>query len=343
MDISLVDYAKLTYAHTLSADNDALALNLPASTSATVGGFTTANLRVVDLTDPGAPLFLPVTVATATNGTKSASFSTVGTGTRTIFAFGADRVMAPAQVVVNAASTLNTSKNAADLVIISHKSFLTAANTLKAARDAQGISTVVVDVQNVYDEFSYGKHAPEAIRAFLQRAATSWSKAPKYVILLGDASFDYRNFLGFGTFDFVPTKLVATQFLKAAADDGFADFNDPGIPSMAIGRLPARTEADANGMVAKLVHRTAPPTDAWGKTVELIVDYPNGVPFDKGADMLKALVPAPYTTGRVSFATATNPSAAVLNAFAEGSLLTNYIGHGSNEIWSSFKIGKAHV
>jgi uncharacterized repeat protein (TIGR01451 family)/fimbrial isopeptide formation D2 family protein len=336
MDISLVDYAKLTYAHKLVADSNALAFSLPASTAATVGGFTTANVRVVDLTDPSAPVFLPVTVATATDGTKSASFSSTGTGTRTIFAFGADRVMAPAQVVVNAASSLNASKNAADLVIISHKSFLGAANALKAARDAQGISTVVVDVQNLYDEFSYGKHAPEAIRAFLQRAAASWSKAPKYVVLLGDASFDSRNHLGFGTFDFVPTKLITTQYLKTASDDWFADFNDTGIPSMAIGRLPARTEAEANGMVAKLVRRATPPTDAWAKTVDLIVDYPNGVPFDKSADLLKTLVPAAYSTDRISFATATNPSAAVVNAFTQGSLLTNYIGHGSNEIWSSF-------
>jgi len=43
-----------------------------------------------------------------------------------------------------------------------------------------------------------------------------------------------------------------------------------------------------------------------------------------------------HVTDRISFATATSPTAAVINAFNGGSLLTNYIGHGSNEIWSDF-------
>jgi hypothetical protein len=46
-------------------------------------------------------------------------------------------------------------------------------------------------------------------------------------------------------------------------------------------------------------------------------------------------VPSTFTTGRISFAATPNPSAAVIDAFNSGSLLTNYVGHGSVEIWSS--------
>ena len=51
---------------------------------------------------------------------------------------------------------------------------------------------------------------------------------------------------GIGSYDFVPTKLVATTFIKSASDDWFADFNGTGIPTMAIGRIPARTAAQAS-------------------------------------------------------------------------------------------------
>ena len=332
-DISLVESVKLTYAHRFVADSNALAFAVPGATAVTVSGFTTDQVRVVDLTDPQAPQFLPVTVTTV-GGAKSVAFATTGIGTRTIFAFGDDRVQPPAQIVVNAPSTLNAAKNTADLVIITNKAFASAAASLKVARDAQGISTTIADVQNVYDEFSYGAHGPEAIRAFLQRAKSSWTKAPRYAIFLGDSSFDPRNYLGMGNVDFVPTKLVATAYLKTSSDDWFADFNDTGLAQIAMGRIPVRTSDEAAAVVNKLVRR-ASVTGPWLKNVEIISDRTNGVSFTKGADQLAALVPGTFTTGRISFAATPNPSQAVIDSFNSGALLTNYIGHGSVEIWSN--------
>ncbi|HKS22733.1 MAG TPA: C25 family cysteine peptidase [Thermoanaerobaculia bacterium] len=333
-DISIVESVKLTYAHRFVADSNALAFNVPAATAVTVTGFTTDKVRVVDLTDPQAPQFLNATVAAAADGTKSVSFATAGSGARSIFAFGDDRVQAPAQIVVNVGSTLNAAKNGADLVIITNKAFSAAAASLKAARDAQGISTTIADVQNVYDEFSYGAHGPDAIRAFLQRAKTSWTKAPRYAILLGDSSFDPRNYYGMGNVDFVPTKLIATAYLRTASDDWFADWNDTGLAQIAIGRIPVRTADEAAGVVNKLVRR-ASVTGPWMKNVSIITDRTNGVPFTVAGDQLSALVPGTFATNRISFAATPNPSQAVIDSFNNGALLTNYIGHGSVEIWSS--------
>jgi hypothetical protein len=239
-------------------------------------------------------------------------------------------------LVVNAPSTLNASKNGADMVIITNKAFANAAATLKAARDAQGISTTIVDVQNVYDEFSYGAHGPEGIRAFLQRTKTSWAKAPHYVVLLGHASADPRNYLGLGSFDFVPTKLVPTAIVKTASDDWFADFNDTGLAAMAIGRIPVRTAAEADAVIGKIVRRSLP-QDAWAKRVELVADRTTfGVSFDRETDQLAPLVPSTLTTHRISFQTSSDPTTAVTNAFNNGALLINYVGHGSVEVWSSY-------
>jgi uncharacterized repeat protein (TIGR01451 family)/fimbrial isopeptide formation D2 family protein len=336
-DTSTVESAVITYPHLYRADSNALALTLPAATSATASGFTSSSIRVVDLTNPQAPVQLPVTITTAGDGTKGAAFVTSpDSGTHTLLAFGDDRVLAPAQIVMNAVSKLNAPTNSADLVIITHRDFLSAATTLKAARDAQGIATTIVDVQNIYDEFSYGAHGPAAIRAFLQRASTSWTKAPKYVLLLGDASFDPRNYLGIASVDFVPTKLIPTAYLKTASDDWLADFNDTDTPAMAIGRLPVRTADEAAGIVAKLVRRSTPPTDSWARSVEIVTDVPGNVPFDKGGDQLAALVPTTMTTGRIAFDKTPNPGSAVIDAFNTGSVLTNYVGHGSIEIWSDY-------
>ena len=167
----------------------------------------------------------------------------------------------------------------------------------------------------MYDEFSYGVHGPEAIRSFLQRANTSWTAHPKWVVLLGDASFDPRNYLGMGSFDFLPTKLVPSFYLKTASDDWFTDFNGTATSAIPVGRIPVRTADEANAIISKLVRRTTtPPAGPWSSSVTLISDRVNGVPFDKGADQLALLIGAPYQKNRVSFGSLSDPTTAVLNA-----------------------------
>jgi len=146
-------------------------------------------------------------------------------------------------------------------------------------------------------------------------------------------SSDPRNYMGMGSVDFVPTKSIATYYLKSASDDWFADFNDSGIPSMALGRIPVRTAEEAAIVIGKLTRRpVAPPVDSWAKKVEIINDVPNGVPFAKAADQIALLVPTPaYSVDRISLTTA--GAGDVVTAFNNGSLLLNYIGHGSAELW----------
>ena|GEM_PF-430558 len=337
-DASLVETASLTYPHAYRAEQNALAMTAPALTAVSVTGFTSSTVRVYDLTDPANPMTVASTLKTETDGTKTVSFTAPGTsGARTLFAVGDDRVLAPAQIVFNQPSTLNAATNGAKMVIVTNKTFLDAANTLANARTAQGIKTIVVDVQNVYDEFSYGVHGPDAIRAFFQRATSSWATKPTYAILFGDSSFDARNYYGMGSYDFVPTKMIASQYLKAASDDWFADFNNTGIPVMAIGRMSARTPDDANGIVAKYIARgTAVPTGTWAGTVEIVNDVANEAPFERGADQIAAAIPAPYNVSRISFARTSTGHDDVINAFNTGSLLTDYTGHGSVEVWSDY-------
>jgi uncharacterized repeat protein (TIGR01451 family) len=334
-DVNVLESLRLTYPHRFRADNDALTFSVTAGTKVAVGGFTTDKITVLDVTDPMVPQVVDADVAAEQGATKSVSFATTGIGTRVLFAFAENRVMAPAQIAWDEPSTWNATTNAANLVIIANRAFTASAKALEAARDAQGIATEVVDVQNVYDEFSYGHHAPEAIRDFLKQTQ-KWKTAPRYVILLGDASFDPRNYIGFGSFDFVPTKLVPTAYIKAPSDDWFADFNGTGIPSLAIGRIPARTAAQAKAVVDKLVARgPSAPSGGWAQYVEIVADAPDGYPFERAANQVAATIPSAFTVDRITIGSTPSPSSAILNAFDRGSVMTNYIGHGSTELWSN--------
>ena len=48
------------------------------------------------------------------------------------------------------------------------------------------------------NEFNYGIYNPKAIRDFLSYAYNNWKKSPRYVVLAGNGTYDYKNNLGTG-------------------------------------------------------------------------------------------------------------------------------------------------
>jgi hypothetical protein len=333
-DVSVVESVRLTYRHLYRADDNLLAFTIAGGAEVSVAGFAPNEaIAAVDLTDANDPIRLTVT---AQAGTATIVAPGDASTPRTILVYGASRIAAPAQIVLNQPSTWNDAKNQADLVVITNSAFLTAAKSLKTARDAQGIATAVIDVQNVYDEFSFGAHGPQAIRDFLKQSQ-SWKRVPKYVILLGDASFDPRNYYGVANVDYVPTKMVATAFLKTASDDWFADFDDDGVPSLAVGRIPVRTAAQATAVVNKLIGAR---TNA--STVTMVSDRPGPVAFEQGSALVAQNIPSTLTTTHLKIGQTANVPGQIGTAFSNGSLLVNYVGHGSVEVWSDvFNTGDA--
>lgn len=340
-DVSVVDYVRLTYQHLYRLDAGALRLPAPGGSVVTIEGLAQPNLRVVDVSDPTHLQELAVQFA-GQPGELSATVAVPAGPTRTLFAFTPERVLAPAGVVLNTPSELRLANNAADLVIVAHASLRAALQPLQALRASQGLTTVVLDAADVYDEFGYGQKTPYAIRDLLQQAATVWQGRPRFVLLAGDASFDPKNYLGLGDYDLLPTKLIPTAFLKTDSDDWFADLDQDGLPDLAIGRLPARSAQEAALLVAKLQVQAAslspPPTDpaeGWRQHVLLVSDRKAEFNFDATAAALASLVPPELTLQRVAVTELGSAARAeLLEALASGQLLVDYVGHGSEDLWS---------
>ena len=156
-----------------------------------------------------------------------------------------EKVKSPEGVVANQPSSWHQVKDGYDLVMITHRDFLDTLQPLKKLRESQGLKVALIDVEDLYDEFNFGNKSPKAIKDFLTLAKGNWRKSPRFVLLVGDASFDPRNYLGLGDLDFVPTKLIDTAYMETASDDWFVDLNNDGLPEMAIGRLPVQTVEEA--------------------------------------------------------------------------------------------------
>ncbi|MFN2578346.1 MAG: C25 family cysteine peptidase [Pyrinomonadaceae bacterium] len=340
-DTSVVDYIRISYAHSFRADGDSLQLSVKSTQDARIDGFTNANIRVLDVTDPNSiqqvrPLMQ------ANGGTFTATVSAVERGkARRLIALPESRISQPAWLALNQPSSLNQSTNRADVVIITYKDFIPSLASLVAQREAQGFTVAVTDVDDVFDEFSYGAHTPQAIRDFMLRAKTTWARGPSYLLLVGDASYDPRNYAGVGNFDLVPSRQIDTGIagtataLETASDDWLTDFNGDGIADISVGRLPVRTVAEANLVVSKIVNYSPPNA---GNRALLVADTQGSYyfNFEAAVDEVGGILPATMTIQKVyrrlqpSDADARSNIISNLNA---GQSVTVYSGHGNVNIW----------
>ncbi len=171
----------------------------------------------------------------------------------------------------------------------------------------------------------------------------SSQNVPEYMVryLVGDATFDPRNYLELENADFIPTRFVATAHLETASDGWLGDFDDNGVPELAIGRLPVQTVEEATTVVAKLVgYAQASHTGMWTREALLVADEQDGFDFAAAsADVGALLSPAlSVETLLLDDTDATSIRDTLLTHLNEGKLLVNYMGHGSTEVWAGGEV-----
>ena len=337
-DISLVQSIALHYPHTYAADANWLKATAPAGSTLHIGGFTNQQIQVFDITNP-----LAIEQLSGTVGQDSSAYGiTLGLPPtagpeRTLLVFSEDQIAPPSGLAFHKPAALAAERLGSQMVIITHPDFESALAPLVRMHESRGHSVEVVTIDEVFDAFNYGERSPLAIRDFLENAESRWSRKPQYLLLVGDASVDPRNYLGLGDFDFVPTRIIETAAFKTATDDWFSDFKQNGFETIATGRIPVRTASDAALVVSKIVNYEKGPGASQGNQQALLVadqnidaDFTTATKF-AAADLPSSLQPTEI------LADGLDPSVVrqqILSALNSGPLLVNYSGHGSVEQWS---------
>ena len=219
--------------------------------------------------------------------------------------------------------------------------FLEAAEPLLERRRSQGLLSRAVSFEEIASEFGHGQPSAEAIREFLSYACHSWQRpSPRYVLLLGDSTDDPQRFVSTSWASPLPAFWVKTSYLWTVSDPALGAVNGEDLlPDLAIGRLPARTVEEAEGLVSKLLAWEDSGQGLAGKAV-LVADTPDGAgDFEADAEDIRAsfLSGRSTTTLKVSeLGGATRP--AILDSFDEGASLMSYVGHGGTTVWSSANV-----
>ena len=241
VDLVYADFIEVAYPRVLGAIADRLRIPAPGGRS---------RFRIVDFS--GAPVaFSPQTGRRI--GTESEGglyyFAEEIQGAATVWAVGPGGYQSPAAVtgVAPAGAGLASEANAADYVVLSAPGLLGSADRLAQYRQSRdGFAARVVSSRDVFDQFDYGRPTPLAIRRFI-RHTQSWAVPPRFVVLVGDATYRFRT---------APTpdwelpsygNAVSDAWL-AMQSGGTLDFTE----SVALGRLPIRTGAEMDLFLRKL-------------------------------------------------------------------------------------------
>lgn len=218
----------------------------------------TAGVKVWDITDPQRPIEQQGTVTSGQWSSLVANDSLLE-----FIAFTGSLYYSPIFVEMMVNQNLH-SLGATDYIIVSHPNFRSQSEEIGMLHFLkEGISYVVVTPQEIYNEFSSGKQDPSAIRDFVKMfydRATVPEETPRFLLLFGDASYDYKNRIS-GNTNMVPTFESINSLAPTASyssDDFFGLLDDSegadcfGSLDIGIGRFPVTSGTEATGIVEKI-------------------------------------------------------------------------------------------
>ena len=350
LDWILIDWFEVEYWRKNQAVDEQIAFRTDGETIR-IFGFKTPP-TIYDVTDPYQVRY----IVNADLQGDGAVFSLDAPDIRALIAVG-NAALKPETIYRSSSSILRRLRQQCDYLFITKEEFMDAVQPLADWHRRRGLDVEIIDVQQIYDEFSYGFKSERAIRAFLAASFRQrLSPAPRYVLLIGDASWNPRRlnpsdpaYGGDAETDIVPTRLFesSVDHLEACSDNWFAcvDGEDDLLPDLFVGRLPARTPAEARQMVDKILayHGEAAEHPAMGRAVFVAgLQEKDGDPnFEAESEkMISRFVPPHLAVQRI-FVEQTGGDAArnlIKDAFSEGALLVNFFGHGAVGIWTKLQI-----
>jgi hypothetical protein len=339
VDVIYLDQIDLAYDRALELDGGPLVFSAEAGAPLAVQGVDAAQALLWDVTDPAAAR--PLDGAEA--GPAGLSFQDrAAEGLRRYAVADPAGLLTPLAIQPANGVDLRENTQGADYIAIAHPDFIDALQPLVDFRRDQGLRVTVADVEDVYDTFSGGMVDPTALRDYMLYARDNWpGPAPRFLLLVGDASYDYQGFLPDSTPNFVPTYLLQTHFVgETASDNWFVSLDDQDDrPDMAVGRIPAQTAEQVAHAVAKtLAYEQDPSAAEWSGRALFVADDKQSSFQEISDDLAANYLPDAYEVEKVYLGQTDDANADVIRQLNQGVGVLTYVGHGSMNVWAQEKI-----
>ncbi len=330
-----LNWFEVAYQANYIADNDQLLFTTPITENTfTLNGFSTPDLHLFDITNPTAPIRIINGVIETVNGNSQLRFTFTHPDSTQQFIGQRRNQTLKAIIKTDEASNWKSPTHAATYLIITNPAFYGTAQKLASYRQSHGETVAVVKSDDLYDEFNGGIYDPQAIRDFLGYAYDNWTTRPTYVLLVGDASLDPKNYLGNSFSDLLPAHYIASPLYGQAPSDLWYStiHGDDDYPDVIIGRLPVRYGNELEAIITKIEnYEQSPPPGGWMRRAVLVA-YED---FEEDMNTVASLLPSSITAVKmVGQKYNGQPIQEQLKAeINQGTLILAYSGHGNEGIW----------
>jgi len=321
--------------------------------------------QVWDVTTPNAPIAL--------KGTLTGSNYSCSQDASYLHEFAAFRGLdLPTPIAIGNVPNQNLhAAGAVDLIIVAHPKYMEPAQKVADFHTQHDhLNVRLVTTQQVYNEFASGRQDISAIRdfarMFYKRAGTDTNAMPKYLCLFGGASYDYKYRINQNC-NYVPTfeTLNDSDEIYTYSSDDFYGFLDDSenmedrtiinALDIGVGRIPARTLADANAVANKIInYKSTGSLGPWRLNTLFVADDNDGAgnhlddaetmarttnTFSKNlSNIQKVYVNAIPTISTPAGLRCPNANVAINDQIYKGLFMVNYNGHGNPQVWAGERI-----
>ncbi len=343
-----IDWVEIEYFRKLKATNDSLTFKFPYSATASV-----KNIEITSVSSDSLILWKKglenKKLFVNRNGSSLIIQDTVSKSDNYFLVRNAS-VLKPTLYYKKNWKNLRNPSNKADYLAVSIESFASPIRQhLAYLKNSNQLDTMFVDMNDVYDEYSYGYFSTMALKEFFQTTQSQWQTPyPDYAILVGSANWDIKLSVS-NILNIKPKYNLVPSYGFSVSDNLLAVFDSVSslIPQILIGRVPAKTIDEVERYFTKLSNHYTQKFDRFNKRVLLLsggVDETQATEF-KGQNTVlssyfKSLPYAfDYNQYFRTFSPVSNygpfPLDEVDANIKKGGVILSYVGHSGTFHWDN--------
>jgi len=231
--------------------------------------------------------------------------------------------------------------NQADVIILTHYEFKNSIDSLQSfhKKYKPHLSQKIVYVDEIYNQFNYGKKSPNAIKDFLKYSLDNWAEPkPQFLVIVGDASVDPKQILENSiSIDYVPAYGFPTS------DYWYSNLNDnSNNVDIMVGRIPINSDEELIGYISKMEKFSNMKISPWNKDFLFLIggnktEYGN---IKKSTKKFSDLLTTNKFSNDTTFLnnlnndpTSEKMGPVIRAEINKGKIWTNFLGHSSSEVF----------
>ncbi len=249
------------------------------------------------------------------------------------------------------------SSNVGNYLVITPEVFYHTALEFADYRELTGYTTSVVKIEELYNEFTYGIPFPLAVKSYLNYLLSTFGNLPEYMLLVGDGHWNLEDSALYPiTPNFMSPNLAWVDPWQGEVDSAnllATVVGDDPLADLSIGRLPVNSEEELRSYIEKIKVYDAQQGENWQSRFLFVADNtPDSAgDFVKMSDDIINTYIEPNTSltadriyvDNFCDQPSSNPCPVVNHAITStlnstGTLIMNYIGHGSVSRWAHEQI-----